>query len=189
MLAQWCCGSCSWFPAAALVLQLHCYQPPPRYQSRGYGGAAIVALRLLLACCTYSRRCPAAASVLQAHNSHPRPVTNRGAMGRLRSGHSFRTAAVAAGVLQLLLCRSCCVAKPAVSTSLRLYGAAPAALRQQLSCSGSCSWFSAAAVVLQLHCSQWPPRYQSRGYGGAAITAFKLQRGSCSCSSWCLVAA
>ena len=114
VLPQLCCGSCSWFPAAALVLQLHCCQPPPRYQSRGYGGAAIAALPLLLTCSTCSSRCPAAAGVLQAHSSHPRPVTNQGAMGGLHSGHSFRTAADAAGVLQLLLCSSSCVACPSL---------------------------------------------------------------------------
>ena len=51
-----------------------------------------------------------------------------------------------------------------------------------------CGWHATAAsavspgcCVLQLDCSLPPPRYQSRGYGGAAPAALWLQLPYCSC--------
>ena len=99
-----------------------CSQPPLRYQSRGYGGAALAALLLKL----------------------PQPQ-------------------------QLSRCGcSSCPAQLSCSSSLSANAVALQAL-QPLCC---CSMWAAA------HCSQPPPRYQYRGYGGyrcATSAAFLLQ--------------
>ena len=80
---------------------LHCSQPPPRYQSRGYGSAAKAAPGPQR---TYRRRCTrciVAALALLPHYSQPPPRYHRGAMGVLQQPHSSctaRTAAAAAHV-------------------------------------------------------------------------------------------
>ena len=113
--AQQPLGCCSMWAAAL------CSPPPPRYQCKGYGGAAPTAfpLQLQLLCCGSFR----AAAVMQQH-----------------FGCCFR----AVGAVALVLLQ----------------------------------WAAA-------HCSQPPPRYQPRGYGGVAPAAVLLQPLQLSCRSGC----
>ena len=119
---SWCCST----PAEA-----YCSQPPPRYQSRGYGGAALwccsccwscsAAEALLLHRCRSCCSClSAAALVLLLTSAYPRPVTIRGAMGVLHSGAAAAAAAAeqqhfschtygAAAAAILVLLHTCCI--------------------------------------------------------------------------------
>ena len=113
-----CCTSCLWV-AAAVLQQLqsafccsfrtaaHCSQPPPCYQSGGYGSASPAARWLLWPCCSSCSLFPAAAFVLHLTAANPHPVTNPGAIGVLHQlpvGCSCRAAAAATHFLLQLLC-------------------------------------------------------------------------------------
>ena len=80
-------------------------QPLPRYQSRGYRGAAIAAPRLQPTYCRCRSRCFAAALAPHLFCSTPWPWYHRGPMGLLRLQHS---AAAHAQQLLPVACSSCC---------------------------------------------------------------------------------
>ena len=141
----------------------HCSQPPPRYQSRGYGSAAVAApgpQRTHRCCCT---RCNAAALALLLHCSQPPPRYHRGAMGLLLQPHSSCSAHTVAAAARVCIPTA---AKPAplpikgprgCCTSRTL--AAAHAMQRRRRC-------HAAPVVLQLHRCPPLPCYQPRGRGG-----------------------
>ena len=79
----------------------HCSQPPPRYQSRGYGSAAIAAPGPRRTYRSWCSRCIVAALALLLHCSQPPPRHHRGAMGVLLQPHSSCSARTAAAVARV----------------------------------------------------------------------------------------
>ena len=154
----------------------HCSQPPPRCQSRGYGGAAVAAILLQspqrqLLCHSGCSSCPAAV-VMQQHFSHcfraagtaaalllqhvdcssllptPIPLPMQGLRGRCTRRLPAAAAAAAAS------CCSGCGSFPA------------AAISQQHFSSCRCTAGAAAAVLLQLVGGPAPLPGRGGGRGG-----------------------
>ena len=141
-----------------------CSQPPPRYQSKGYGGAASAARQGQPSRC--STCSPSCCSTRAA-----------AVCSQTQLGYLCRGCGVAAPAT-LPVCCGCCshflavvsgpqfsAADPRPVTNAGAMGeAASAALQLPPECCSSCGSLGAAACVAA-HCSQPPPRYQSRGYG------------------------
>ena len=142
----------------------HCSQPPPRYQSRGYGGAASAARQGQPSRC--STCSPSCCSTRAA------AVCSQTQLGYLCGGCGVAAPAT------LPVCCGCCRHSLAVVSGPQLPAADPrpvtnagamreaasAALQLPPECCSSCGSLGAAACVAA-HCSQPRPRYQSRGYG------------------------
>ena len=142
----------------------HCSQPPPHYQSTGYGEAAPAAHWLPSRYCSSRSTLPVAAFVLQLTAANPQPITNPRAVAVLSQ-------------LQPTSYYCFCAAAHCSQPPPRYQSSSQPPPRYQSK--GSCRAVAVAARFLccfcaAAHCSQPMPHYKSRGHGGAAPAAHWL---------------